>query len=87
MPHEASTDQPDVDGKFFTFFVDGKEFHVDESTIIAGEIMDLAGIDRDVGLILLHDDGTQEQLDEDEVLELEPGRRLKEAPRFKRGDR
>lgn len=87
MPNEASTAQPDVDGKFFTFFVDGEEFHVHESTITAGDIMDLAGIDRDVGLILLRDDDTQEQLDEDEVLELKPGRRLKKAPRFKRGNR
>lgn len=86
MSPQASTDQPDVEGKFFTFFVDGEEFHIDESTITAGEIMDLAGIDRDVGLILLHDDGTQEQLDEHQVIELEPGRRLKKAPRFKRGN-
>jgi hypothetical protein len=72
-------------GPFYTFFVDDREFHIHQSTITAGEIMDLAGIPRDVGLILLHEDGTQESLTPDHVLELKPGRRFKKAPRLKRG--
>jgi hypothetical protein len=72
-------------GPSYTFFVDDKEFHVDEPTITGGEIMDLAGIPRDVGLILILEDGTQRQVLADEVIELQPGRRFKKAPRFKRG--
>ena len=72
-------------GKFFTIFVDGKEFRLEQPTITGGEIMDLAGIPREVGLILILEDGTQVQVREDEVIELKPGRRFKKAPRFKRG--
>ena len=75
----------EVEGKFFTVFVDDKEFHVEESTITGGEIMDLAGIPREVGLIHVLEDGTQVQVGEDEVVELKPGRRFKKAPRFVRG--
>ncbi|OGO52536.1 MAG: hypothetical protein A2148_08560 [Chloroflexi bacterium RBG_16_68_14] len=74
-----------VEGKFFTIFVDGKEFHLEQSTITGGEIMDLAGISRDVGLIQILEDGTQVQVQPDEVVELQPGRRFKKAPRFVRG--
>ena len=72
-------------GKFFTLLVDDKEFHIEESTITGGEIMDLAGISREVGLIHVLEDGTQVQVGEDEVVELKPGRRFKKAPRFVRG--
>jgi multiubiquitin len=75
----------DARGKFFTFFVDGKEFHVEKETIIGGEIMDLAGIPREVGLILVKEDGTQVSVGADESIELKPGRRFKKAPRFVRG--
>ena len=40
-------------GPFYTFFVDDREFHVEESTITGGQIMDLAGIAREVGLLLI----------------------------------
>jgi hypothetical protein len=72
-------------GKKYTFFVDDREFHVDEPTITGGEIMDLAGIARDVGIVLINEDGTQQSIAADEVIELKPGRRFKKAPRFKRG--
>lgn len=75
----------EASGKFFTIFVDGKEFHLEQATITGGEIMDLAGIPREVGLILVQEDGTQVQVREDEVIELKPGRRFKKAPRFVRG--
>ncbi len=75
----------EVQGKFYIFFVDTKEFHVEQATITGGEIMDLAGIPRDVGLILVQEDGTQVQVGPDEVIELKPGRRFKRAPRFVRG--
>ena len=72
-------------GKFFTIFVDGVEFHIEEPTITGGEIMDLAGIPREVGLIMVLEDGTQISVADDEVVELKPGRRFKKAPRFVRG--
>ncbi len=83
---ENKPDQPNQGpGPFFTFFVDDQEFQVEQPTITAGEIMDLAGIPRDVGIIQIFSDGTQEQLSADDVIELKPGRRFKKAPRFKRG--
>lgn len=72
-------------GPFYTFFVDGVEYHVEESTITGGEIMDLAGIPHEVGLLQLLEDGTQRSVAVDEVVELKPGRRFKKAPRYKRG--
>jgi hypothetical protein len=72
-------------GPFFTFFVDDREFHVDEAVISGAEIMNLAGIPREAGLVLLLEDGTQRTFGADETIDLEPGRRFKKAPRFKRG--
>ena len=71
--------------KFFTLLVDDTEYQVHEATLSGGQIMDLAGIPRDVGLVLIEDDGTQRTVPVDEVIELQPGRRFKRAPRFKRG--
>jgi hypothetical protein len=81
----VSSDQDDRRGPFYTFFVDDREFHIENETISGGDIMDMAGIPRDVGLILILDDGTQRAIPADEVVELKPGRRFKRAPRFKRG--
>lgn len=75
----------DDNGKFFTIFVDEQEFRLEQQTISGGEIMDLAGIPREVGLIQILEDGTQVQVGDDEVIELKPGRRFKKAPRFVRG--
>lgn len=72
-------------GPFYTFFVDDREFHIEESTITGGKIMDLAGIPREIGLLLILEDGTQTPIAADEVITLKPGRRFKKAPRFKRG--
>ena len=72
-------------GPFYTFFVDGIEYTVEEPTITGGEIMDKAGIPYSDGLLQLNEDGTQEKIEVDDVVELKPGRRLKKAPRYKRG--
>ncbi len=72
-------------GAFYTFFVDDREYRVGEPSVTGGQIMDLAGIPRDVGLLLIYEDGTQESIGADQVIELQPGRRFKKAPRFKRG--
>ncbi len=75
----------DRHGPVFTFFVDDREFHVEQAVISGAEIMNLAGIPREVGIVLLLGDGTQRTFGADETIELEPGRRFKKAPRFKRG--
>lgn len=75
----------EVEGKFYTLFIDGKEYHVEKSELTGAEIMDLGGIPRELGLIEILEDGTQVQVREDEVIELKPGRRFKKAPRFIRG--
>jgi len=75
----------DVEGKFFTMFIDGKEYHVEKSTWTGLEIMELGSIPRELGLIEILEDGTQIQVREDDVVELKPGRRFKKAPRFVRG--
>ena len=72
-------------GKFYTFFVDDREFQVDEPVITGARIMELAGIEQSVGLILIEQDGTQRGVPPDEQIELKAGRRFKKAPRFKRG--
>jgi len=72
-------------GKFFTFFVDDREFHVSDPTITGAQIMSLAGIPVDAGLQLIDEDGTQVPVPPEKVIELKPGRRFKKAPRFKRG--
>lgn len=83
------TEEKKYDGKqkFYTFFVDDQEFHVNSPTITGGQIMDMAGIPHEVGLVLIHDDGSQQTVAADEVIELKPGRRFKKAPHFRRGAR
>ncbi len=75
----------EVEGRFYTLFIDGREFHTEKSELTGLEIMNLGGIPRELGLLLIQEDGTQVQVREDEVIELQPGRRFKKAPRFVRG--
>jgi len=74
-----------VEGKFYTLFIDSKEYHTKKSELTGVEIMDMGGIPHELGLILILEDGTQVQVREDEVIDLKPGRRFKKAPRFVRG--
>lgn len=72
-------------GKFYTFFVDDREFRVHQPSISGARIMEMAGIPVEVGLNLIEEDGTQRPVRPEEEIELKPGRRFKKAPRFKRG--
>lgn len=72
-------------GKFYTLFVDDKEYHVEKSALTGAEIMDLGGIPHDIGLVEILEDGSQVQVKETDVIQLKPGRRFKKAPRFRRG--
>lgn len=84
---EASTKpgSRDTGGPFYTVEVDGVEIRFDHTPVTGGEIMDAAGIPRNVGLVEILEDGTQRAVSADEEIELKPGRRMKKRPRFKRG--
>lgn len=69
----------------YTFFVDGAPYHVEQPTITGREIMDLAHIPHDVGLLLIEEDGSQRSVGLDEVIDLQRGPRMRRPPRFKRG--
>lgn len=86
MTHTSEHSETPAKGKFYTFFVDDKEFQTDQESLTCGQIMDLAGIQRSIGLIEVLEDGIEKTCPEDEVFTFEgPGRRFKKAPRFKRG--
>lgn len=82
---EKGSPPTETRGKFFTLFVDDKEFHVDQETLTGAEIMALAGIKPEEGLVLILEDGSQTPVKATDVVELKPGRRFKKAPRFRRG--
>ena len=71
----------------YTFMVDDHEFEVNTTTLTGGEIMEKAGIPREVGLLLLLEDGTQRTVAFDEITNIETSHHFKKAPRFKRGRR
>ena len=89
MAHDA---QSEVDRKehkekkqCFTFFVDDRQFEVAEPTITGQQIMNLAGIPREVGIVLILDDGTQQAVNPEQVIDLAKCKQFRKAPRFKRG--
>jgi hypothetical protein len=80
---EEKADRPQ--GRCFTFFVDDQQFTVERPKVTGLEILNLAGIPLEVGLLLILDDGTQRIVEPNEVIHLANCRRFKKAPRFKRG--
>jgi len=73
-------------GRGFCLVVDGVQYSVGHPLITGGEIMDLAGIPREVGLILIAEDGTQRVVGEEERLNLAQLKgKFKRCPRFVRG--
>lgn len=70
----------------FCFVVDGTPFEHGHPLITAGEIMDRAGIPREVGLIHVLPDGTHRVVDDEEIVNLAKlAGKLKECPDFVRG--
>jgi hypothetical protein len=69
----------------YTFFVDDREYHVTTPTITGSQIMALAGIPAETGLILLLSDGTQRSVPPNETFDLRGEHHFKKPPRFKRG--
>lgn len=89
MSIEAKTDERGETGggPFYVVEVDGVEYRFDTETVTAAQIMEKAGIPIATGLVQILEDGTQRQVAADEIFELDPGRRFKKRPRFKRGAR
>ena len=54
----------------FCFDVDGTTLEHDGPRITGGEIMDAAGIPRNVGLLFVSEDGSHEVVGDDEVVNL-----------------
>jgi hypothetical protein len=69
----------------FVFEVEGDTYEHNRPMITGGEIMDLADISREQGLIRLHEDGTTTSVAADDEVQLVPGARFKKRPRFRRG--
>ncbi|HEX5113666.1 MAG TPA: multiubiquitin domain-containing protein [Pseudonocardiaceae bacterium] len=69
----------------FVFEVDGKPYEYDHPTIAGAEIMAIAGISPNEGLIQILPDGTRKTIAPGEVVHLVPGVQFKRRPRFKRG--
>jgi len=69
----------------FVFEVEGTVFKHNRPRITGGEIMDLAGIPREQGLIQINPDGTTSSVAADQEVHLVPKPQFKRRPRFKRG--
>ena len=82
----GNDDEKDKDKeRCFTFFVDDEQFKVETKTITGIEIMNLAGIPREIGLLFIADDGSQETVPPKEIITLERCKKFRKAPRFRRG--
>jgi len=78
--------QEEKKGRTFCFVVDGTNYEWGHPLITAGEIMDAAGIPREVGLIYVEPDGTHRLVPDDERFNLaKPAGKFKRCPQFKRG--
>lgn len=72
--------------RMFCFIVDDVRFEVDRPKVTGGEIMDRAGIPREVGLIQVFEDETQRVVGEDETINLAAFHgKFKRCPQFVRG--
>lgn len=66
----------------YTLFIEDKEYQVDQAEMTGGDIMDLINQIHAIGLVLYEEDGTEVEVVEDDVIDLRPGVRFKEPPRF-----
>jgi hypothetical protein len=71
----------------YVFDVDGVTYEWNRSRITGEEVMESAGIPPSEGVVLCHDDGSQEAIGADQDVALVPRPRFKQRPRFKRGMR
>jgi len=78
-------EHPEQDADTWVFDVDGVIYRHDAPFITGGEIMDLAGIPRDQGLVLIHEDGTQETVSMDKRIRLVPRAGIPQAAALQAG--
>jgi hypothetical protein len=71
----------------YVFDVDGVTCEWNRPRIRGDEIMELADIPLSEGLVLCHEDGSQEAIAADQEVDLVSRPRFKQRPRFKRGMR
>jgi hypothetical protein len=81
----TNQDRPGRHRAAFVFEVDNVTYKHDCPTITGTEIMALAGISPNDGLIQILPDGTRKSVAPDETVHLVPGVQFKRRPRFKRG--
>lgn len=77
-------DGPDSAGTF-VFEVDGKTYEHDRPRILGSEIMTVAEISPNDGLVQLLPDGTTVTINPDDEVKLVPGAQFRRRPRFRRG--
>ncbi len=87
MTQIADGETESAHGPFYTVEVDGTEVRFDHTPVTALDIMRATNIPVEQGMVEVLDDGTQRKVDNAESFELDPGRRLKKRPRFRRGAR
>ena len=72
-------------GSRFVFDVDDVTYDHDGPRITGGEIMAVAGVSPNEGLIQVLPDGSRKSVAPDEMVHLVPRPQFKRRPRFKRG--
>ncbi len=80
-------EETDVARAPFVFEVDGVICEWSRPKIRGEQIMELADISLTDGLVLCHEDGSQESIAADQEVDLVARPRFKQRPRFKRGMR
>ncbi len=80
-----SKEKNDNSGKKFYVNIEGEEYPWPESIIKPANIRSLAGIPKDVPIIVELPDGTEKTLNENETLELKPGHRYGRSAKYRRG--
>jgi hypothetical protein len=89
QPTRSGGENPGLESKpgqaKFVFEVEGTTYEHNRPNITGGEIMDIAGISREQGLIRCSADGTTMSIAAEQEVHLVPGAQFKRRPRFKRG--
>ncbi len=75
----------DPPGPQYYINIEGTEYPWDHNTITVPEIRQLGNLPADQPVIEESPDGSERQLQENEIVELKPGHRYGRAPKYRRG--
>lgn len=76
----------EVTKRWYFFFVDEQKYRTQNFELSCSQIMDIAGIPHQTGILQILEDGTQVQLAETDIVILKDSNcKFKKIPRFKRG--